>query len=321
MKAIQVTKVGGPEVMKYVEVPDPVPGRQQALVELEAIGVNYIDVYMRSGVNQVPLPVILGMEGAGVVSKVGEGVTEAQEGDLVAYSGAMGAYADRAVVPSWRLVKVPSGLDAEKAAAAMLQGMTAHYLCHDTYPLKRGETALVHAAAGGVGLLLVQMGKRLGAQIIATVSTEEKAQLARTAGADHVIIYTRQDFEQEVKRITKGAGAPVVYDAVGKATFDKSIASLRRRGYMVLYGQASGPVPPVSPATLNAASLFLTRPSLVDYTATREELLKRAGTVLEWVRSGELKLHLHGKFPLKEAAEAHRLLEGRRTAGKLLLIP
>ncbi len=321
MKAVQISKTGGPEVMKYVDVPDPRPGPGQALVEIKAVGVNYMDVYTRSGLYPLALPAIPGAEGSGVVAQVGTGVTEVAVGDLVAYTGVGQSYAEKVVAPAWRLVKLPRGLDAENGAAVMLQGMTAHYLCHSTYPLKPGETALVHAAAGGVGLLLTQMAKSLGAQVIATVSTEAKARLAREAGADHVIIYTQQDFQQEVKRITDGAGVQVVYDAVGVDTFDKSVACLARRGYMVLYGQASGPVPPVPVSILNAKSLFLTRPSLVDHTATREELLQRASAVLGWVKSGKLKVHLHGKFPLRDAAEAHRQLESRLTTGKLLLIP
>lgn len=321
MKAVQISKTGGPEVLEYVDVPDPEPGNGQALVDIQAIGVNYTDVYTRSGLNPPSLPTIPGVEGAGVVSKVGAGVTEVKVGDLVAYSSVGKSYAEKVVAPSWRLVKLPRGLDAEAGAAAMLQGMTAHYLCHSTYPLKPGDTALVHAAAGGVGLLLTQMAKSLGARVIATVSTDAKAQLARQAGADHVIIYTREDFEEGVKKVTGGVGVEVVYDAVGKSTFDKSVACLKPRGYMVLYGQASGPVPPVPVAVLNRKSLFLTRPGLGDYTPTREELLQRAGDVLGWVKSGKLKLHIHGKYALRDAAEAHRQLEQRQTTGKLLLIP
>ncbi|MBI4199143.1 MAG: quinone oxidoreductase [Chloroflexi bacterium] len=321
MKAIRITQTGGPEVLKYVEVPDPRPGKGQASVQIKAIGVNYTDVYTRSGLNPPVLPTIPGIEAAGVVAEVGEGVSEVAVGDVVAYTGVPGSYAEKVVAPSWRLVKLPQGLEAEQAAAVLLQGMTAHYLCYSTYPLKPGDTALIHAGAGGVGLLLIQMAKWLGARVITTVSTEPKARLAREMGADHVIIYSRQDFEQEVKKITGGAGVQVAYDAVGKTTFDKSVACLMHRGYMVLYGQASGPVPPVPLPVLNKASLFLTRPILGDYTATRDELLHRAGDVLGWVRSGKLKLHIHARFPLKEASEAHRQLEGRLTTGKLLLVP
>ena len=321
MKAVQISQTGGPEVLKYVDVPEPSPGTGQALIDVKAIGMNYTDVYTRSGLNPPALPAIPGVEAAGVVSQVGEGVSEVAVGDLVAYTGVGASYAEKVVAPSWRLVALRDGLDAEVGAAAMLQGMTAYYLCHSTYPLKSGDTALVHAAAGGVGLLLTQMAKSLGARVIATVSTEAKAQLAREAGADHTIIYTEQDFEEEVKKITGGSGVQVVYDAVGLTTFNKSIACLAPRGYMVLYGQASGPVPPVPVSMLNNGSLFLTRPGLGDHTATREELLQQAGNVLEDVRSGRLKLHMHGKFALKDAAEAHRQLEGRLTTGKLLLIP
>ena len=321
MKAIQVSQTGGPEVLQYVDVADPNPGPGQALVELQAIGVNYTDVYTRSGMNPPTLPVIPGLEGAGVVAEVGEGVTEVAPGDLVAYASAPQSYAEKVVAPSRRLVKLPDGLDAEAGAAAMLQGMTAHYLCHSAYPLKPGDTALIHAGAGGTGLLLIQMSKSLGARVITTVSTEAKAQLAQEAGADHTILYTKQDFEEEVKRITDGAGVQVVYESVGQATFDKSLACLGRRGYIVAFGNPSGPVPPVNTALLNRGSLFLTRPSLMDYTATREELLQRADDILGWIKSGKLKLRIHDRFPLKDAAEAHRQLEGRLTTGKLLLIP
>ena len=321
MKAVQLSQTGGPEALRYVDVPDPKPGPNQALVELKAIGVNYTDVYTRSGLNPPALPAVPGVEGAGIVSEVGEGVSEVALGDLVAYAGVPSSYAEKVVAPSWRLLKLPDGMDAETGAAAMLQGMTAHYLCHATYRAGPGDTAVVHAGAGGVGLLLIQMLKRLGARVIATVSTEAKAQLAKEAGADHAIIYTQQDFAREVQRITDGAGVPVVYDSVGLTTFDKSMSCLARRGYMVSFGQASGPVPPVPLATLNRGSFFLTRPSLADYAATREELLQRGGDILRWVRSGQLKLRIHGSTPLKDAAEAHRQLEGRLTMGKLLLIP
>lgn len=321
MKAIQLSQVGGPEVLKYVELPDPRPGTGEALIDVKAIGVNYTDVYTRSGLNPPSLPTIPGVEAAGVVSQVGDGVSEVTVGDLVAYTGVSASYAEKVVAPSSSLVKLPGDLDADTGATLMLQGMTAHYLCHATYPLKHGDTALIHAAAGGVGLLLTQMAKFLGANVIATVSTEAKAQLAWEAGAAHVIIYTEDDFEQEIQKITAGAGVQVVYDSVGQSTFDKSVASLSPRGYMVLFGNASGPVPPVALSVLNKKSLFLTRPSLGDYTATRQELLSRAEDVLGWVRSGKLKLRIHDKFTLENAAEAHRQLEGRMTTGKLLLIP
>ena len=321
MKAVQITQTGGPEVLQYRDVPEPVPGPGQALVKIKAVGVNYTDVYTRSGLNPPRLPTVPGVEAAGVVAQVGDAVSEVAPGDTVAYTGVPESYAERVVAPAWRLVKMPDGVDAETGATVMLQGLTAHYLCHTTYPLKPGDTALVHAAAGGVGLLLIQMAKRLGARVIGTVSTEAKARLAREAGADHVINYNERDFESETREIVGDEGVQVAYDSVGRTTFDKSVACLSRRGYMVLYGQASGPVPPVQVSILNSKSLFLTRPMLGDYTATREELLQRSGEVLGWVKSGRLKLHLHGKLPLKDAAEAHRQLEGRLTTGKLLLIP
>jgi NADPH2:quinone reductase len=321
MKAVQITEYGGPEVMKYTELPDPTPGNGEALVEIQAVGVNFTDTYSRSGVNPPRLPWIVGVEGAGVVRKVGAGVTNVKEGDLVAYCSVPGTYAERAIAPAARLIKMPPGLDAQTGAAAMLQGMTAHYLCHSTYRVQQGDRVLIHAGAGGVGLLLIQMVKRLGGYVFSTVSTEAKAELVKGAGADHVIIYTRQDFAEEVKKATDGKGVQVVYDAVGKTTFDKSISCLGRRGYMVLYGQASGPVPPMDPRVLANGSLFLTRPGLGDYTATREELEQRAGDVLGWVKSGELKLRVEHVFPLSEAAEAHRQLESRATTGKVVLIP
>jgi NADPH2:quinone reductase len=321
MKAVQITEYGGPEVMKYTELPNPAPGNGEALVEIQAVGVNFTDTYSRAGINPPRLPWIVGVEGAGVVRKVGAGVTNVKEGDLVAYCSIPGTYAEQAIAPAARLIKMPSGLDARTGAAAMLQGMTAHYLCHSTYRVQRGDRVLIHAGAGGVGLLLIQMVKRLGGYVFSTVSTDAKAELAKGAGADQVIIYTRQDFAEEVKKATEGKGVQVVYDAVGKTTFDKSVSSLARRGYMVLYGQASGPVPPVDPRILANGSLFLTRPGLGDYTATRAELEQRAGDVLGWVKSGELKLRVEHVFPLSEAAEAHRQLESRATTGKVLLIP
>ena len=321
MKAVRISAYGGPEVMKYQDVPDPAPGEGQALVQIQAVGVNFTDTYSRSGVNPPQLPWIVGVEGAGTVQKVGPGVTNVKEGDLVAYSSSPGSYAEMAVVPAWRLIKMPQGLDAKAGAAAMLQGMTAHYLCHSTYKVQSGDRILVHAGAGGVGLLLIQMVKRLGGYVFSTVSTDAKAELARGAGADQVILYTQQDFAAEVKKATDGKGVQAVYDAVGKTTFDKSISCLARRGYMVLYGQASGSVPPIDPRILGNGSLFLTRPGLGDYTTTREELEQRAGDVLGWVKSGALKLRVEHVFPLSEAAEAHRQLESRSTTGKLLLIP
>jgi NADPH2:quinone reductase len=321
MKAIRVHTPGGVEALQYEDAPTPTPGAGQALVKLEAAGVNFIDIYMRSGLYKNPLPLTLGQEGAGVVEAVGPDVTDVEVGDRVAYTGVPASYAEYVVAPASRLVLLPKGVDGQMAAAAMLQGMTAHYLAHTTYPLKEGDTALVHAAAGGVGLLLVQMAKRLGARVFGTVSTDAKARLAQEAGADEVILYTQQDFEAEVKRLTDGEGVQVVYDSVAKTTFEKGLNCLAPRGYMVLYGQSSGPVPPFDLARLGAkGSLFITRPSLVHYTLTREELLERAGDVLDWARSGELKLRVEQTFPLSEAAEAHRRLEGRLSTGKLLLL-
>ena len=322
MKAIQVQAHGGQDVLRFEDVPDPKPQAGQALVKLHAIGVNFIDVYHRTGLYKLPLPFTPGMEGSGVVEAIGADVTEVQPGDRVAYAMAIGAYAERALVPSWQLVKLPAGVDFSSAAAAMLQGMTAHYLTHSTYAIQRGDTILLHAAAGGAGLLIVQMAKHRGARVIGTVSTEEKARLARSAGVDEVILYTQTDFEAEVKRLTGGKGLPVVYDSVGKTTYEKSLNCLRPRGMLVLFGQSSGPVPPLDPAILAAkGSLYLTRPSLGHYSATREELLSRAGDVLDWVANGRLKLRVEKTMALSDAADAHRELESRRTTGKLLLIP
>lgn len=320
MRAIRVTRTGGPEVLRLEEVPPPEPGPGQARVRVAYAGVNFIDVYHRTGLYPLPLPFTPGREGAGVVDAVGEGVDEVRPGDRVAWAMEGGAYAEYAVVPAWKLVAVPEGVNLRTAAAVMLQGMTAHYLTHSTYPLREGQAALVHAAAGGVGLLLVQIAKRRGARVIGTVSTEEKAALARGAGADEVVLYTRESFREVVRRVTGGRGVDVVYDSVGKTTFDEGLDSLRRRGYMVLFGQSSGPVPPFDPAVLHRkGSLFLTRPSLADYTADREELLWRAGDLFQWITDGELAVRIDRVLPLEDAAEAHRLLEARKTAGKLLL--
>jgi NADPH2:quinone reductase len=322
MKAIQVKETGGPEKMELVDLPQPVPGPGQALVKIAASGVNFIDVYFRVGLYKAELPATLGSEAAGTVDSVGAGVTEFAPGDRVAYAMARGSYAEYAVVPAAQLVKIPPAIDFQTAAAAMLQGMTAHYLTHSTFALKSGDTCLVHAAAGGAGLLLVQMAHRIGARVFGTVSTEAKAQLARQAGADEIVFYTHQDFETEVRRLTGGRGVDVVYDSVGATTFAKSLGSLRPRGMLALFGQSSGPVPPFDPNILNAkGSLFLTRPNLAHHCLTREELLWRAGDVLGWVASGELRIRVDRVYPLAEAAEAHRALEGRHTAGKLLLIP
>ena len=324
MKAIRVSEYGGPSVLKLEEIPTPQPGANQVLVRNHAVGVNPVDTYLRSNTdNRGPkLPYTPGSDAAGVVEAVGPDVTEVAAGDRVAYAMTPGAYAEYAVVPAWRLVKVPAGVGLEQAAAAMLQGMTAHYLTTSTYPLKAGETALVHAAAGGVGLLLIQMAKAVGARVLGTAGTEAKAQLAREAGADEVILYAEQDFEQEVKRLTGGRGVQVVYDSVGKDTFLKSLNSLAPRGMLALFGQSSGPVVPFDPGLLaQKGSLFLTRPSLAQYAATRDELLWRAGEVFDWIGAGRLKLRIDRTFPLAEAAEAHRQLEGRKTTGKVLLIP
>ena len=322
MKAVRVHAPGGPESLKYEDVPEPTPKAGEAVVKIDAAGLNYIDVYQRSGLYKLDLPLTLGLEAGGTVTAVGAGVTEVKVGDKVAYTGVPGAYAQYAAVPAQRLVVLPPGLQPKQGAAAMLQGMTAHYLACSTYPLKTGDTCLVHAAAGGVGLLLCQIARIRGARVIGTVSTDEKAKLARAAGADQVILYTKQDFEFEVKRITGGKGLQVVYDSVGKTTFDKGFNCLAPRGMMVLYGQSSGPIGAFDPQVLNQkGSLFLTRPSLGHYTATREGLQQRAGEVLGWIRDGKLKLRTELEFPLKDAAQAHRALEGRKTTGKVLLIP
>jgi NADPH2:quinone reductase len=322
MKAIQVKQVGGPEAMEVVELPVPQPKANEAVVKLAASGVNFIDVYFREGRYKAQLPIVLGQEGAGVVTAVGGEVRSVKVGDRVAWTAVHGSYAEYAAVPADRLVPIPPGVSEQQAAAAMLQGMTAHYLSHDTYPLKPGETALVHAAAGGVGLLLTQMAHNIGAKVIGTASTEEKAKLARAAGADEVILYTRADFETETKRITGGKGVDVVYDSVGKTTFEKGLNVLRPRGMMVLFGGSSGAVAPFDLIALSQkGSLYVTRPTLVNYIATREELVARSGAVLGMVADGKLKLRIQHTYPLAEAHRAHRELEGRKTTGKLLLIP
>ncbi len=322
MKVIRVHEYGGPEVLRYEDVPLPEPGPGQVRVKIEAVGVNFIDIYHRTGLYPNPLPFTLGIEGAGIVEAVGPEVTDVRVGDRVAYALVLGAYAERALVPAWKLVPLPEAIDFPTAAAAMVQGLTAHYLTHSTYPLKPGDTVLVHAAAGGTGLLIVQMAKLRGARVIGTVSTEEKAQRAREVGADEVILYTRQDFEAEVKRLTERRGVDVVYDSVGQATFEKSLNCVRPRGLLVLFGQASGPVPPIDPLVLSAkGSLFLTRPHLSHYVATREELLERAHALFRWIQGGQIRLHIERVFPLAEAAEAHRVLVGRTSMGKLLLVP
>jgi NADPH:quinone reductase len=322
MKAIRIHTFGGPEVLSYEDVALAEPGAGLARVKIEAAGVNYIDIYQCSGLYPGQLPASIGQEAAGVVDAVGPGVTEVQVGQRVAYASPPGAYAEFAVVAASALVPIPDGVETRTAAAVMLQGMTAHYLAVSTYPLKKGETALVHAAAGGVGQLLVQIAKRQGARVIGTVSTEEKARLAREAGADEIILYTQTDFVQETRRLTDGTGAHVVYDSVGKTTFEGSLDALRPRGYLVLFGQSSGPVPPFDPQVLNRkGSLFLTRPSLPRYIASREELLWRSGDLFRWIKDGELKVRIDRTFPLSAASEAHRYMEGRQTKGKVLLIP
>lgn len=322
MKAIRVHSYGGADQLVYQEVEKPEHRPNEALVKIDAIGVNFIDVYHRTGLYPLPLPFTPGSEAAGTVESVGSEVSDIAVGDRVAYAMAVGSYAEYAAVPAARLVKLPEGMDAQTGAAAMLQGMTAHYLSTSTYPLKSGDTALVHAAAGGVGLLVIQMAKRAGARVFGTVSTAEKARLAREAGADEVILYTQQDFQQEVRRLTDGKGVQVVYDSVGKTTFMKSLDSLAPRGVLALFGQSSGSVPPFDAALLaQKGSLYLTRPSLANYVLTREELLWRASDVLNWITTGELKLRIERRFPLSEAAEAHRQLEGRATTGKILLMP
>jgi NADPH2:quinone reductase len=322
MKAIRIHETGGPERLLYEEIAVPAPGPGQARVRIHAIGLNFIDIYHRTGLYRVPLPFTPGMEAAGVVDAVGANVAAVSPGDRVAYAMGLGAYAEQAVVDAWKLVKVPDGVDFQSGAAAMLQGMTAHYLAYSTFPLRSGETALIHAAAGGVGLLLIQTAKMLRARVIGTVSSQEKAELARAAGADHILFYETGDFEAEVQRITEGAGVDVVYDSVGQTTFNKSLNCLRHRGTLVLFGQSSGPVPPVDLNILSSkGSVYVTRPSLAHYTATRDELEWRSGDVLKWVRDGKLKLRIDRTLPLREAAEAHKALEGRKTSGKVLLLP
>ena len=321
-RVIRAHKVGGPEVMQQDEVQLPAPGPGHALVRVEAAGVNFIDIYHRSGQYQLPLPLPMGVEGAGIVEQLGTGVTDLRIGQRVAWTNVNGTYATHAIVPADRLVPVPEGVSGKLAAAVMLQGMTAHYLSHDTYPLKRGEWCVIHAAAGGVGLLFCQIaGKRLGARVIGTAGSEEKARLAKRAGAEEVIVYTKADFEPEVKRLT-GGGASVVYDSVGKDTFDRSLKALRRRGMLVLFGQSSGAVPAFDLQRLAAGgSLYLTRPTIGTYIATRDELLARAGAVLDLVRKGELEVRIEAELPLAQAARAHEMLASRKTTGKLVLVP
>ena len=322
MNAIQIHSTGGPEVLKVVDLSIPVPGPGQVLIRVEAIGVNFIEIYFRKGQYKATMPLTPGSEAAGTVEDLGSGVTGFKPGDLVASVGVLGSYAEYALVPAAQLVKVPDGLSPEQAAAAMLQGMTAHYLAHSTYALKSGDTALIHAGAGGVGLLLTQMATKIGARVITTVSTKEKAELSREAGAADVILYTEQEFLPEVKRLTGGKGVDVVYDSVGKTTFESSLDSLRPRGLLALFGGSSGPVPPIDLIQLSSkGSLFITRPTLWHYVATRQELEWRAGEVLNSVKSGELKLRMEHVYPLADAGRAQADMEGRKTTGKILLEP
>ena len=320
MKAIQIAAVGGPEVLKVRELPDPSPDAGEVLIRMHASGVNFIDVYYREGKYQAPLPLVLGAEGSGIIEELGEGVTGLSIGDAVAWYGPLGSYAELAVVNAGMVVKVPEGVSLEVAASIMLQGITAHYLAYSTFPLKAGDTALIHAAAGGVGSLLTQIACGLGARVLATVSTEEKAKIARDAGASEVILYGDIDFEVEVKRLTNGKGVDVVYDGVGKTTFEQSLRSLRPRGLLALYGSASGLVPPFDLLRLSTmGSLFVTRPISLDYVKTRAELTQRTDTLFDLVLTEKLKVHIDKVYPLSEVAQAHQDLESRKTVGKLLL--
>ncbi len=322
MKAIQIRVTGGPEVLELVELPIPQPGPGQVLIRIEAIGVNFIELYFRKGQYKAALPMIPGSEAAGTIEEMGPGVTGFAAGDLVASVAVLGSYAEYALVPAAQLIKVPHELSPEQAAASMLQGMTAHYLAYSTFPLKAGDTALVHAGAGGVGLLLTQMATKIGARVITTVSTEAKAELSREAGASDVILYTQQDFETEVKKLTGGKGVDVVYDSVGKTTFEKSLNCLRPRGLMALFGGSSGAVPPFDLIQLSGkGSLFVTRPTLWHYVATRADLEWRAGDVLKWAAGGELKLRTEHVYALTDAAQAQNDMENRKTTGKILLEP
>jgi len=322
MNAIRVHKPGGADVLQVEDIPDPSPGPAEVAIDVEAIGVNFIEIYQREGLYPMPLPFTPGSEASGIVRALGDDVTELKLGDRVVSQSVKGSYAQRAVVLADRAVRVPPSVTGKQAAAVFLQGLTAHYLATSTFPLEKGHRALIHAAAGGVGLLLCQIAKRRGAFVIGTASTPEKRELACGAGADEVIDYTTQDFAAETRRITSGAGVHVVYDSVGRTTFDKSLDCLVPRGMMVLFGQSSGPVPPMDPQILNRkGSLYLTRPTLNTYVATRDELVERSDEVLEWVASGELAVRIGGEFPLAQAADAQQALTGRQTTGKVLLIP
>ena len=322
MKAIRIHAFGELDVLKYEDVLMPEPSEGQARVKIEATGVNFIDIYQRKGLYKPPLPFILGQEAAGIVDAIGAGVSDLKIGDRVAYSSVLGSYAEYAVVPAWRLVRVPHAITSQQAAAVLLQGMTAHYLATTTYPLRSGDVALIHAAAGGTGALLVQIAKHYGARVIGTAGSEAKARIAKNAGADDVIVYTQTDFDTEVKRLTNNQGVNVVYDSVGKDTFEKSLSCLKPRGMMVLFGQSSGPVPPFDPQILNAkGSLFLTRPTLAHYTADRAELSQRAGDIFKWIADGKLRVQIDSTFSLAQTAQAHHRLESRQAIGKVLLIP
>lgn len=322
MKAVRITAHGGSEALQYTDVGQPQAGPTELVIKVEAAGINFIDTYQRTGLYPIPLPATLGLEASGTVAEIGSDVSRFKVGDRVAYTNVLGAYAEYAAVEQDKVVAIPDGVSFNEGAAAMLQGCTAHYLSQSTYPIKQGDSCLIHAAAGGVGLILIQMAKNAGAYVIGTVSTEEKAELARAAGADEVILYSKSDFEAEVKRITDGKGVNVVYDSVGKSTFEKSIDCLQRFGYMVLYGNASGPVTEFNPATLGPkGSLFLTRPTLFDYTADRESLEWRSSDVFKWIDEGKLRLRLEHFYPLAEARAAHDALEGRKTTGKIILTP
>ena len=322
MKAIRISQYGGAEVLSFEDVDVADPGEGQVRITIEAAGVNFIDTYHRTGLYPLDLPLTLGLEGAGTVNAVGAGVSALAEGDRVAWKGVSGSYAEQVVADAAEVVKIPSDVATKTAAAVMLQGLTAHYLVNSTYPIREGDTCLIHAAAGGVGLLLVQMAKMRGARVIGTTSTEEKAALARGAGADDIILYTERDFEAEVLNLTDSKGVEVVYDSVAKATWEKSINCLKPRGYMVFFGNASGPVPPIDPLLLSQqGSIYLTRPTLNSYTQTREEYLQRTREVMSWIQDGELDVRIGEEHPLENTAEAHNRLEGRQTTGKVLLIP
>ena len=325
MRAIQITRTGGPNVLELKDLPTPTPAAGQAFIRIEASGVNFIDIYFREGRYPSPVPFIPGQEAAGTIESLGPDIANQPSpfkvGDRVAWCGVPGTYAEYAVAPTTRLVRIPNAVTAKQAAASLLQGMTAHYLAFSAYAIQHGDPVLIHAGAGGVGLLLIQIAKRLGARVFTTVSTDEKAALAREAGADEVILYTHEDFPARVRELTQGKGLAVVYDSVGKTTFEGSLACLRPRGMLVLFGGSSGAVPPFDLIKLSTmGSLFLTRPRLQEYTATREELDRRSGDIFNWIADGSLKVRIAHTYPLAEAAQAHRDLEGRKTTGKILLL-